>query len=129
MNFSTRLRPREDAYLALVTGNYESRRAPQAGILRSLEILPMRRDSATRRRIETSSCPGRWRPVEACGGPAFTAADTIVIGDTPLDVGCAAHVGARSLAIATGSHQSTSCARREPMSRWRISLTPSRFFA
>jgi phosphoglycolate phosphatase-like HAD superfamily hydrolase len=42
--------------------------------------------------------------VEARGGPAFTAADTIVIGDTPLDIGCAAHVGARSLAIATGSH-------------------------
>jgi len=27
-----------------------------------------------------------------------------VIGDTPLDIGCAAHVGARSLATATGSH-------------------------
>jgi phosphoglycolate phosphatase-like HAD superfamily hydrolase len=42
--------------------------------------------------------------VEACGGPVFAAADAIVIGDTPLDVGCAVHVGAGSLAVATGSH-------------------------
>jgi phosphoglycolate phosphatase-like HAD superfamily hydrolase len=48
--------------------------------------------------------PRALAAVEACGGPAFNAADTIVIGDTPLDIGCAAHVGARSLAIATGSH-------------------------
>ena len=37
----------------------------------------------------------------ALGGSLENA---IVIGDTPLDVGCAAHVGARSLAVATGSH-------------------------
>ena len=42
--------------------------------------------------------------VAVCGGPSFAATDAIVIGDTPLDVGCAAHAGARSLAVATGSH-------------------------
>ena len=40
----------------------------------------------------------------ACGGPAFVAADAIVIGDTPLDVGVRRAGGARSLAVATGSH-------------------------
>src|SRR6185436_3162368 len=42
--------------------------------------------------------------VAACGGPSFAAADTVVIGDTPLDVACAAFSGARSIAVATGSH-------------------------
>jgi len=48
--------------------------------------------------------PKALTAVAACGGPVFTPADAIVIGDTPLDVGCAAHAGARSLAVATGSH-------------------------
>ena len=42
--------------------------------------------------------------VAACEGLTFAAADAVVVGDTPLDVGCAAHAGARSLAVATGSH-------------------------
>ena len=30
--------------------------------------------------------------------------ETVVIGDTPLDVACAASAGARCIAVATGSH-------------------------
>jgi len=42
--------------------------------------------------------------IAACGGPAFSAADAVVVGDTPLDVACAAFSGARSIAVATGNH-------------------------
>jgi len=42
--------------------------------------------------------------VRVFGGHAFDVADAVVIGDTPLDVACAAAGGARSIAVATGSH-------------------------
>jgi phosphoglycolate phosphatase len=48
--------------------------------------------------------PKALATVAGCGGPVFAAANALVIGDTPLDVGCAAYAGARSLAVATGSH-------------------------
>jgi phosphoglycolate phosphatase len=42
--------------------------------------------------------------VAASGGPSVTPADTVVVGDTPLDVAVAVAGGARSLAVATGSY-------------------------
>jgi phosphoglycolate phosphatase-like HAD superfamily hydrolase len=97
------LAPREDVYLALLTGNYE------AGARLKLEYFDLWKyfpcgafgDDAPHRNVLV---PKALATVAACGGPDFAAADAIVIGDTPLDIGCAAHVGARSLAVATGSH-------------------------
>jgi phosphoglycolate phosphatase len=97
------LTQRDDVYLALLTGNYE------AGARLKLEYFDLWKyfpcgafgDDAPHRNVLV---PKALTRVEACGGPVFAAADAIVIGDTPLDVGCAAHVGARSLAVATGSH-------------------------
>jgi len=42
--------------------------------------------------------------VAAAGGPAITPAETVIVGDTPLDVAVAVAGGARSLAVATGSY-------------------------
>src|SRR5262249_42707833 len=42
--------------------------------------------------------------VVQCGGPSVPAGQTLIIGDTPLDVACAAHAGARSIAVATGNY-------------------------
>jgi len=42
--------------------------------------------------------------VEACSGLRAQASQSIVIGDTPLDVGVAIAGGARSIGVATGSH-------------------------
>ena len=97
------LAPRDDVYLALLTGNYE------AGARLKLEYFDLWKyfpcgafgDDAPHRNVLV---PKALTAVAACGGPVFTAPDAIVIGDTPLDIGCAAHVGARSLAVATGSH-------------------------
>jgi phosphoglycolate phosphatase len=97
------LAPRTDVYLALMTGNYE------AGARLKLEYFDLWRyfacgafgDEAPHRNVLV---PKALAQVAASGGPAFAAADALVIGDTPLDVGCAVHVGARSLAVATGSH-------------------------
>src|SRR3954453_5569162 len=97
------LTERDDVYLALLTGNYE------AGARLKLEYFDLWKyfscgafgDDAPHRNVLV---PKALTRVQACGGPSFAAAEAIVIGDTPLDVGCAAHVGARSLAVATGSH-------------------------
>jgi phosphoglycolate phosphatase-like HAD superfamily hydrolase len=97
------LAPRDDVYLALLTGNYE------AGARLKLEYFDLWKyfscgafgDEAPHRNVLV---PKALTTVAACGGPAFAAADAIVIGDTPLDVGCAIHAGARSLGVATGSH-------------------------
>jgi len=40
---------------------------------------------------------------EEATGKKFTAAETLVIGDTPKDVACAKAFGARSVAVATGA--------------------------
>jgi phosphoglycolate phosphatase len=43
--------------------------------------------------------------IHACGGPAVHPSESVVIGDTPLDIACAAASGARSVAVATGSYR------------------------
>ena len=94
---------RDDVYVALLTGNYE------AGARIKLEYFDLWRyfpcgafgDDAPDR---NGLVPRAVARVSACGGPAFSAADAVVIGDTPLDVACAAFSGARSLAVATGSY-------------------------
>ena len=37
-------------------------------------------------------------------GRTFRGADVVVIGDTPLDVGCGRAFGARCIGVATGRH-------------------------
>jgi phosphoglycolate phosphatase len=94
---------RDDVYLALLTGNYE------AGARIKLEYFDLWRyfqcgafgDGAPDR---NGLVPKALARVADCGGPSFSAGDTVVIGDTPLDVECAAFSGARSIAVATGSH-------------------------
>jgi phosphoglycolate phosphatase-like HAD superfamily hydrolase len=97
------LSEREDVYVALLTGNYE------AGARIKLEYFDLWRyfpcgafgDDAPNR---NGLVPKAIARIAECGGPAFSAADAVVIGDTPLDVACAAFSGARSIAVATGSH-------------------------
>ena len=98
------LRRRDDVYVALLTGNYEE------GARIKLEYFDLWRyfrcgafgDDAPQRDGLVSKALER---IAASGGPSFSAADAVVIGDTPLDVACAAFCGARSIAVATGSHR------------------------
>jgi phosphoglycolate phosphatase len=97
------LSARDDVYLALLTGNYES------GARLKLEYYDLWRyfpcgafgDDAPKRNGLVSKAVAQ---VAARGGPVFANRDAVVIGDTPLDVECASYCGARSLAVATGSH-------------------------
>jgi phosphoglycolate phosphatase len=97
------LAARDDVYLALLTGNYEE--AARA----KLEYFDLWRyfrcgafgDDAPDR---NGLVPKALAVVRACGGPHLTAEHTVVVGDTPLDVACAAASGARSIAVATGGY-------------------------
>ena len=94
---------RADVYLALLTGNYE------AAARLKLEYFDLWRyfrcgafgDAAPDRNGLLSKA---LAAVRACGGPAASASDAVVVGDTPLDVACAAASGARSIAVATGGY-------------------------
>ncbi len=97
------LAARPDVYLALLTGNYQD-----AARLK-LERFDLWRyfdcgafgDAAPDR---NSLLPRALAQVRACAGFEAAAADAVIVGDTPLDVACAAAGGARSIGVATGSH-------------------------
>jgi phosphoglycolate phosphatase-like HAD superfamily hydrolase len=97
------LAPRDDVHLALLTGNFET------GARLKLDYFDLWRyfpcgafgDAAHDRNL---LLPLAVEAIAACGGPSVAAAEAVVIGDTPLDVACAQASGARSIAVATGSH-------------------------
>src|SRR5947207_2114422 len=68
-------------------------------------------DGAGRRAIQRALVDGaRTRGPAGAGraaalpGVTFTGSDVIIVGDTPDDVACGRPIGARSLAVATGSY-------------------------
>jgi phosphoglycolate phosphatase-like HAD superfamily hydrolase len=101
------LSARDDVHLALLTGNYE--RAARI----KLEYFGLWRyfrggafgDAALER---NELLPRALAAVARLGGPAPGPEDTVVVGDTPLDVACARASGARSIAVATGSYDESS---------------------
>jgi phosphoglycolate phosphatase len=94
---------RHDVFLALLTGNYEDAARTK------LEYFDLWRyfrcgafgDSAPDR---NGLLPKVIATIRTCGGPEVASSRVVVVGDTPLDVACAAASGARSLAVATGSY-------------------------
>lgn len=97
------LMSRPDVYLALLTGNYAD------GARLKLEHFDLWRyfecgafgDTVHERNELLADALAK---VESCSGLRTDPSQSIVIGDTPLDVGVAVAGGARSIAVATGSH-------------------------
>jgi phosphoglycolate phosphatase-like HAD superfamily hydrolase len=91
------------AHLALLTGNFER------GARIKLEYFDLWRYFAAgafgdRTHDRNSLLATALARVAAAGGPAIAPAETVIVGDTPLDVAVAVAGGARSLAVATGSY-------------------------
>jgi phosphoglycolate phosphatase-like HAD superfamily hydrolase len=94
---------REDVFVALLTGNFEE------GARLKLAHFDLWRYFACGAFGDTTHdrnglLPDALARVLACGGPHVAPADVVIVGDTPLDVGVALAGGARSVAVATGSH-------------------------
>ena len=97
------LAPRDDVFVALLTGNFAE------GARLKLEYYDLWRyfscgafgDIVEQRNDLLAEALAR---VAACGGLQPLPAHSVIIGDTPLDVGVALAVGARSIAVATGGH-------------------------
>ena len=97
------LASRHDVYLALLTGNFAE------GARLKLQHFDLWRyfecgafgDTVHERNELLADALAK---VEACSGLRTNPSQSIVIGDTPLDVGVAMAGGARSIAVATGSH-------------------------
>jgi phosphoglycolate phosphatase len=96
------LQARDDVFLGLLTGNFKE------GAQIKLERFDLWRyfacgaygdDAADRNAL----VPVALDRASACGLPALSPSDVIVVGDTPHDVACAHAVGAVAVGVATGS--------------------------
>jgi len=96
------LADRGDVYLALLTGNYETAarmKLEYFDLWRYFACGAFGDDAPDRNRL----LPKAISRIAACGGPVIEPCEAVVIGDTPLDVACAAASGARCIAVATGN--------------------------
>jgi phosphoglycolate phosphatase len=96
------LRDDPACHVALLTGNYEAAariKLDHFGIAQHFDWGAFGDESADRNdlgRIALARARTRQVPAHACETP-------VVIGDTPHDIECAHAIGARALAVATGS--------------------------
>jgi phosphoglycolate phosphatase-like HAD superfamily hydrolase len=107
------LAARADAVVGLLTGNIEAGARIK---LRSTGLWPRFRlgaygsDHADRTRLPRVAA----ERAEALVGRSFGGPDTVIIGDTPRDIGCARAFGARAIAVATGWHTAADLAAHAP---------------
>ena len=93
----------DDVFLALLTGNYEAAarlKLEHFNLWRYFRSGAFGDDAPDRNGL----VPKALARVAGEGGPAFSPGEAVVIGDTPLDVACAAVGGARSIGVATGNY-------------------------
>ena len=95
------LRAHPDVHLALLTGNFEAAARVKLEYFELWDYFPCGAfgDDARER---NGLLPKAIARVAACGGPRVEPRATVVIGDTPLDIGVAKSGGARSIGVATG---------------------------
>jgi phosphoglycolate phosphatase-like HAD superfamily hydrolase len=97
------LASRDDVHLALLTGNYRRGAEIKLGyfdLWRYFSTGAFGDDAHDRNGL-------LWTAIDnviAAGGPRARPSETLIIGDTPLDVAVAVAGGARSLGVATGSY-------------------------
>ena len=97
------LSKRDDMYVALLTGNFEQGarlKLQHFDLWRYFECGAFGDTSHDRNGL----LPQALDRVAVSCGPRVNPGDVVIIGDTPLDVAVAMSGGARSIAVATGSH-------------------------
>jgi phosphoglycolate phosphatase-like HAD superfamily hydrolase len=97
------LATRDDVVVGLLTGNIEAGariKLRPTGLWPHFRLGAYGSDDADRTRLPRVAA-GR---AEQLVGRVFRGPDTVIIGDTPRDIGCARAFGARAIAVATGWH-------------------------
>lgn len=109
-----RLEERDDVVLGLLTGNLERGAALK---LRAAGVDPGRfkvgaygSDSGHRPDLPAIAA----RRAEPLFGRAPRGAEVVIVGDTPADIACGAGIGARAVAVATGSYSAAELAACVP---------------
>jgi phosphoglycolate phosphatase-like HAD superfamily hydrolase len=104
-----RLAGRDDAFLALLTGNLEGGARVKLGYF---DLWRYFRCGAFGDEIHNRDelLPLALERVKASGGPIVKPSEVVVVGDTPLDVAVARKGGARSVAVATGGYDAATLA-------------------
>jgi phosphoglycolate phosphatase-like HAD superfamily hydrolase len=91
----------DDVFLGLLTGNFASGariKLERFDLWRYFRCGAFGDDDADRNAL----VPVAVQRASACGVPALSSADVIVVGDTPHDVACAKAAGAKAVGVATG---------------------------
>ncbi len=92
---------RPDVFLALLTGNYEQGariKLEYVGLWRYFACGAFGDDSVHRPDL----VPIAIARARAAGCPTVAPRDTVIVGDTPLDVACAREAGIGCVGVATG---------------------------
>jgi len=102
-NLLARLRQDSEAVLGLLTGNLQEGariKLTAAGLEYDQFVTgAFGSDDADRRNLPAIATERAERMV----GRRFSGKEIVVIGDTPHDISCGAHLGVRTIAVATGS--------------------------
>lgn len=94
---------RDDAFVGLLTGNFQSGAEIK---LRHFDLWGYFAGGAygDESHDRNALLDAALRSIRQGGGPSFRPDETVILGDTPLDVAVAIHGGARAVAVATGGH-------------------------
>ena len=101
-----RLAAREEVFLALLTGNYSTGAKIKLGhfdLWTSFRCGAYGEDADLRHEL----VPVALARAQAAGLPRTDLRETVIIGDTPLDIECAHRAGVACVAVATGGHDAS----------------------
>jgi phosphoglycolate phosphatase len=107
------LASRDDVVVGLLTGNIEAGariKLRPTGLWPRFRLGAYGSDDADRTRLPRVAAVRAERLV----GRVFHGPDTVIIGDTPRDIGCARAFGATAIAVATGWHSLEDLAAHRP---------------
>ena len=102
-----------DVALGLLTGNTEATaylKLSRIGLDHAFDLGAFGSDAEDRNALPAIAA----RRAAERHGRAFAPEDVVVIGDTPRDVECARHFGARAVAVATGHYDRAQLAAHAP---------------
>jgi phosphoglycolate phosphatase-like HAD superfamily hydrolase len=99
------LRGRDGVVLSLVTGNLEGIAHHKLGAAGIGSFFARGQGGFGSDDEDRSVLPGIARARAGAAGRPYAREDTVVIGDTPLDIGCARADGVRVVAVTTGAYR------------------------